>query len=74
MSGLGKKRTKLGEWLDSRGMSQIWLATKSELSRETIGDLCSDKEKLPTMKTVKKILTALRTVDPTVKQDDFWSM
>lgn len=74
MFGLGKKRTKLGKYLDNRGMSQEWLSNKSKLSRETISQLCSKENKLPTMTTAKKILQALRQVDPKVKQTDFWEM
>lgn len=73
MFGLGKKRSPLGKWLDDRGISQIWLAKESKVSRETIGHLCTNGEKLPTMRTAKKILDALRKVDPSVRQDDFWS-
>lgn len=74
MFGLGKKRSKLGKWLDQRGISQVWLARESKVSRERVGQLCSDDDDLPTMRTAKKILGALRTVDPSVRQDDFWSM
>ncbi|RFB31660.1 transcriptional regulator [Brevibacillus sp. VP] len=75
MFGLGKKRTNLGKYLDRRGMKQEWLSSASKVNnRDTIGQLCSNDEKLPTMRTAKKILDALRKVDPTVKQTDFWEM
>ncbi|MED4586685.1 helix-turn-helix transcriptional regulator [Brevibacillus choshinensis] len=74
MFGLGKKRSRLGRWLDERGIRQSWLAKESEISQETITGLCRDDTKLPSGSTMKKVLQALRKVDPNVKQDDFWTM
>lgn len=74
MFGLGKKRTKLGKWLDNRGISQAWLKEKTGLNKNTIGELSSDIERMPTQRTMKKILKAIREVDPNVKTDDFWDM
>jgi predicted transcriptional regulator len=72
--GLGKKRTALGRWLDQRGITQSWLMKKTGLNKNTIGDLTSDKDRSPNQRTMKKILKALREVDPQVKSDDFWKM
>jgi predicted transcriptional regulator len=72
--GTGKPRTKLGKWLDRRGISQTWLKEKTGLDKSTIGGLASDKERSPTYQTMKKIIKALREIDPNVKSDDFWDM
>jgi len=74
MFGLGKPRTKLGKWLDKKGVSQAWLMKKTGLNKNTIGDLTSNKDRSPTYKTMKKIITALREIDPNIKSDDFWDM
>lgn len=75
MFGLGKKRSKLGKWLDERGISQQWLSKKSKVSRSTVSDICKgESEHAPNQKTMTKILKALREIDPSVKSDDFWSM
>ena len=74
MFGLGKKRTKLGKWLDKNSVEQEWLVRKSGLGRNTIGDLANDPDRSPTTRTIQKILTALREIDPNVKSDDFWDM
>ncbi len=75
MFGLGKKRSKLGEWLDKRGVSQQWLANNSKVSRSTVSELCqADERHAPTQKTMTKILKALRNIDPNIKADDFWDM
>jgi predicted transcriptional regulator len=75
MFGLGKKRSKLGRWLDNKGISQQWLAKTSKVSRSTVSDLCKgDSEHAPTQSTIKKIMNALRKIDPGVKADDFFDL
>lgn len=71
--GLGKKRTRLGTFLDINGLTQRWLQKESGLSEETIRRL-TNMDVAPNYKTMKKILNAIRKIDPAVKQDDFWSM
>ncbi|WP_332699279.1 helix-turn-helix transcriptional regulator [Halalkalibacter lacteus] len=75
MFGLGKKRSPLGKWLDKRGISQQWLSKQSKVSRSTISELCKcEPDHEPTRVTMKKVLKALREIDPNVKSDDFWDM
>ncbi|MDP1455611.1 helix-turn-helix domain-containing protein [Bacillus wiedmannii] len=74
MWGLGKKRTKLGKFLDKHNIEQEWLVRKSGLGRNTIGELANNFERSPTQKTMQKILKTLREVDPRIKADDFWNM
>ncbi|MBG9938560.1 MULTISPECIES: helix-turn-helix domain-containing protein [Bacillus] len=74
MWGLGKKRTKLGKFLDKHNIKQEWLVRKSGLGRNTIGELANNFERSPTQKTMQKILKTLREVDPRIKADDFWNM
>lgn len=75
MFGLGKKRSELGKWLDKRGINQTWLAKRSKLNRNTINSLCSgDNDNEPNQRTMKKILKAIREVDPSVKSHNFWDM
>jgi predicted transcriptional regulator len=75
MFGLGKKRSELGKWLDKRGVSQTWLAKKSGVNRNTINELAAgDTDRSPTTRTIKKIVKALREIDPSVKSDDFFDM
>ncbi|MFD2615714.1 helix-turn-helix domain-containing protein [Paenibacillus gansuensis] len=74
MFGLGKPRTKLGEWLDKRGIKQEWLAKQGKVSKTTITSLCNDDDYIPSGTTMQKIIKALREVDPSVKADKFWDM
>lgn len=70
----GKPRTKVGKWLDNRGITQEWLATKTKISRNTISKISSDKDYSPTLPTIKKIMKVIREVDPGAKTDDFFDM
>lgn len=75
MFGLGKKRSKLGAWLDKKGIKQQWIVKSAKLSKSTVSELCKpDSDHVPNQKTMKKILKALREIDPNVKADDFWEM
>jgi predicted transcriptional regulator len=69
----GKSRSRLGKWLDDRGISQEWLVKKSKVSRNTVSELTAGKRN-PTLPTVKKLMKAIREVDPTAKADDFFDM
>jgi predicted transcriptional regulator len=71
--GLGKKRSNIGKWLDRRGITQEWLMKQSKLGRSTVSDLCSGK-RTPTLPTVKKIMVALKKIDPNVKAEDFFDL
>lgn len=70
----GKPRTRVGKWLDARGISQEWLVRKTRISRTTISKISSDDEYSPTLPTIKKLMKAIREVDPAAKPDDFFDM
>lgn len=72
--GLGKPRTKLGEWIDRNKVSQIKLAEESKVSRKTIERLCKpgDTEK-PNRETALKIVKALRRLtNREVSVEELW--
>lgn len=70
----GKPRTKIGKFLDSKGISQEWLATKTNISRNTISKICSDKEYEPRVGTIKRIMKAISEIDSSKKADDFFDL
>ncbi|GMK49130.1 hypothetical protein PghCCS26_62600 [Paenibacillus glycanilyticus] len=72
--GLGKKRSRLGKWMDSRGIKQEWLIQKSGRNKNTIRMACNDPDHIPSGSTMQKILTALREVDPSVRAEQFWDL
>ena len=74
MFGLGKKRTKLGRWLDRKGIKQDWVAEKGGVGRTTVSNACGDDQYIPSGSTMKKIIKALREVDPSIRADHFWDI
>ncbi|WP_026089205.1 MULTISPECIES: helix-turn-helix transcriptional regulator [Bacillus] len=74
--GLGKpNRTRLGEFLDERGISQEWLVNKSGVSRNTISRLANGKNEYnPSVVTMKKIIEVLREIDPDMKSSDIFDI
>jgi transcriptional regulator with XRE-family HTH domain len=72
--GLGKKRSKLGKFIDQNGYSQEDLMKAAKIGRSTVSRLCSDPEYSPTANTIKKIMKAIRKLDPTARADDFFDM
>lgn len=74
MWGTGKPRSKLGKWLDQRGLEQNDLIEESKVSKNTISKACNEKDYVPSPGVMKKILNAIRKIDPTAKMSDFWDM
>ena len=73
MFGLGKKRSKFGEYLDRRNITQLWLSKESKVNRNTISELCDGSKKLePNEKTITRIVSALRKHGHDVRAEDFW--
>ncbi|CAM3958712.1 HTH cro/C1-type domain-containing protein [Paenibacillus alkaliterrae] len=72
MHGIRKPRTRLGKWLDNKGIKQEWLIKKSGLGRNTITWACGEEDYMPSGKTMQRIVYALREIDGSVKGEDFW--
>jgi transcriptional regulator with XRE-family HTH domain len=71
---LGKKRSKFGKWLDRNGYNQEDLVSEAKVSRNTVSKLCNDPDYIPGPSVMKKVLKAIRKVDPGVKMDDFFDV
>lgn len=74
MYGLGKQRSRLGKWMDKRGMKQEWLIQKADISKGTSVKVCNDVEYVPSGSTMRKIIQALREVEPSVRAEQFWDL
>jgi transcriptional regulator with XRE-family HTH domain len=74
MFGLGKRRTALGKWLDRNGFTQEDLVNEANLNRDTVSKACSDVNYIPSGKTMKKILNAVRKYDSEISAEDFWNL
>nr|WP_152549144.1 helix-turn-helix transcriptional regulator [Geomicrobium sp. JCM 19037] len=70
--GLGKKRSKFGQFIDKHSISQTDLSVASGVNRNTISRLCKDSENAPSIKNGSKLLNTLREEGYDVNFEDFW--
>ncbi|MFE7084093.1 helix-turn-helix domain-containing protein [Priestia megaterium] len=70
----GKKRSKLGRFLDKEGYSQTELSKITKINKNTISKICNDSNYVPSGTTIKKIMKALRKLDSKLKPDDFFDI
>lgn len=72
--GIGKKRTKLGRFIDEEGYAQQELEKVANVSKNTVTRLCNDHDYIPSQNVMKKVLIAIRKIKPDAKINDFWDM
>lgn len=77
MFGIGKNRSRFGKFIDDTlgfgGQERI--REVSKVSRETVSRVCSNPNYIPSGKSMKALLTAVRKLTgKDVKADDFWTM
>lgn len=75
--GLGKPyKTKLGKFLETKGISVTWLAKKSGLNRNTINKLVNEnKGYSPKLTTIKKVMKVINNeIDKSKKPHDFFDI
>lgn len=68
----GKKRTRLGSWMDRNRVSQEWIIKHVPLNRNTVYKLCNDSSYEPREATQLKIVSSLRKHGYNVGVGDFW--
>lgn len=74
MSRLGKKRSKLGEFLDKHGVTQGELIRESRISKNTLTKLCREDD--PNIRGITKqaLIDAIKSLTKkNVKDTDFWT-
>lgn len=69
-----KPRSKLGKWMDARGMKQDWLMKTAGINKNTASSLCNDSNYNPTLQTIQKTIKALQEVDSSVRASQFWDL
>jgi len=74
MWSAGKKRSKLGRFLDRKGYSQTELGKVSKLNKNTVSRICNDSNYTPSIVTIKKVMKALKKLDPKLKSEDFFDI
>lgn len=69
--GLGKPRSKFGEYIDSKGISQQELSDKTGVNRNTISQLANDENARPSWKVERRIMDFIRDNDDDASGDDW---
>lgn len=73
MSGLGKKRSRYGAYLDARKVDQEKIRAITGLGKDTLTRVCST-DHLPSGTTMRKLIEATRRVTgENVDTSDFWT-
>ncbi|KWW12630.1 MULTISPECIES: helix-turn-helix transcriptional regulator [Bacillaceae] len=72
--GKGKHRSKVGKLIDKHGYSQEEFVSASGISRNTISRICSDPKYVPSAGVLKKMMKAIRSLDPHAKSDDYFDI
>lgn len=70
----GKKRSKLGKFIDKHGYTQEDLREESRVSRNTVSKACNDPNYIPSPSVLKKLMKAIRKIDSNAKMDDFFDV
>jgi transcriptional regulator with XRE-family HTH domain len=70
----GKKRSKVGKLIDKHGYSQEELREESGVSRNTISKACNEPDYVPSPAVLKKLMKAIRKIDPGAKADDYFDL
>ncbi|WP_100374817.1 transcriptional regulator [Bacillus sp. FJAT-45037] len=74
MFGSGKKRSKLGKFIDKHSVSTVEFSKETGVSRRTLTKVCNEDHYVPSPVVMKKILKSVRKVDPNLKINDFWDI
>jgi hypothetical protein len=71
---LGKRRSKFGKWIDSKGISQEDIRRQTKLGNGTLTSLCNDSEYVPRISTWVKVQRALKSMGYEVDRDKFFDV
>ncbi|GLG02268.1 hypothetical protein Alches_23090 [Alicyclobacillus hesperidum subsp. aegles] len=71
-AGMERNRSKFGEWLERHGVSQTDLSKMSGVPDSTINNLATSRAQHPTRLTARKLMEAIREIDPEARFEDFW--
>jgi DNA-binding XRE family transcriptional regulator len=74
VSDKGRKRSKLGRFLEKKGYKQSELSKTANLNRNTVAKIYNDSNYIPSGTTIKKVMKAIRNLDPSLKAEDFFDI
>jgi transcriptional regulator with XRE-family HTH domain len=72
--GTGKRRSKVGKFIDRNGYTQEDLKEESGVSRNTISKVCNDPDYVPSHNVIKKLMKAIRKIDPNARTTDYFDL
>jgi hypothetical protein len=72
--GLGKKRSKFGRWIDSKGITQEEIRKRTKLGNGTLTSMCNDDYYVPRISTWVKVQRALKSMGYDVDRDRFFDV
>jgi hypothetical protein len=72
--GIGKRRSKFGRWIDSKGITQEEIRKRTKLGNGTLTSLCNDANYVPRISTWVKVQRALKSMGYDVDRDKFFDV
>jgi hypothetical protein len=67
------RKTKLGLWLELKGLEEDWLLQKTGLPLSITKRVLYDQSFKPSGSLIRKIYSVVKNKDSTVKLSDFWN-
>jgi DNA-binding XRE family transcriptional regulator len=74
MWGTNKKRSNVGKFIDKNGYTQEELCKAANIGRNTASRICSDPDYTPSTNTIRKVMKAIREIEPNAKTEDFFDL
>jgi predicted transcriptional regulator len=74
MFGLGKKRSKLGKFIDKHSITTVEFSKETGVNRKTLGKACNEEDFILSPQVMKKILKSVRRIEDKAKMSDFWDV
>ncbi|CUB59671.1 hypothetical protein BN2127_JRS10_05187 [Bacillus subtilis] len=72
--GIGRHKTKLAKFLSKHNYSIQEFSKISKVNRNTLGQLCNDKDYIPSPNTMQKIMKVVRMHETNKKITHFWDI
>ncbi|MFP3668809.1 transcriptional regulator [Priestia sp. SIMBA_032] len=68
------KRSKVGRFLEKYGYTHAHLTKMTGLNKNTVTKVYTDSNYIPNGQTMKKVMKALKRLDPSLKAEDFYDV
>lgn len=73
-AGMKRRRSKFGEWLDEKGISQSEFSLRSGVNQGTVNGLATGDVQKPTRLNARKLMKAIREIENDLELRDFWDV